>query len=262
MKCLIVLLASMATFVVVTYGGMGDVLSSWPTPRTYNVINGIAFEGEYIWLKHYRCEGGAVYKCTKSGSVIKEIGFPYHAFDRSYGLAFDGEYLWTIYHQRVGADLYDHYVKYTTNGSEVRAFATHRHPPYSYSTAVCWDGQYLWTDEMLVSQSKPDAAKYTTAGSLLATFVMAKFIATGSGYYNNQLWYGGPQPWDTIYGGVIGGAVVGSFPAPGGSCYAVGFDGEYLWTADRNTPQYIYKVDIDVVDVKPDSFGKIKGIYR
>jgi len=42
----------------------------------------------------------------------------------------------------------------------------------------------------------------------------------------------------------------------------VGFDGEYLWTADANSPQYIYKVDIDVVDVAPGSFGKIKGIYR
>jgi hypothetical protein len=55
---------------------------------------------------------------------------------------------------------------------------------------------------------------------------------------------------------------VASFAAPGGSCAAVGFDGEYLWTADRNTPQYIYKVDIDVVDVAPASVGKVKALYR
>jgi hypothetical protein len=60
----------------------------------------------------------------------------------------------------------------------------------------------------------------------------------------------------------IAGGLVASFPAPGGSCKAVGFDGEYLWTADANTPQYIYKVDIDVVDVAPASFGKIKGMFR
>jgi hypothetical protein len=42
----------------------------------------------------------------------------------------------------------------------------------------------------------------------------------------------------------------------------VGFDGNYLWTADANRPQYIYKVDIDVVDVEPGSFGKIKGMFR
>ena len=262
MKNAIVFAAVAALLAVVAYAGMGDVLTSWPAPKTYNVINGIAFEGEYIWLKHWRCEGGAVYKCTKSGSVVKEIGFPFHAYDTSYGLAFDGTYLWTIYHQRVGLDKCDHYVQYTTNGSVASVFWTHKYPLYYPSVAISWDGQYLWTDERRSGQSKPDAAKYTTAGSLLGTFAMAKYIATGSGYYNNQMWYGGPQPWDTIYGGFIGGAVVGSFPAPGGSCYAVGFDGEYLWTADRNTPQYIYKVDIDVVDVAPASVGRVKALYR
>jgi hypothetical protein len=50
--------------------------------------------------------------------------------------------------------------------------------------------------------------------------------------------------------------------APGGSCGAVGFDGEYLWTADKNRRQYIYKVDIDVVDVAAASVGRVKALYR
>jgi len=82
---------------------------------------------------------------------------------------------------------------------------------------------------------------------------------TAGAYYNHQIWAGGGA---YVYGMVIGGALVASFPAPGGSVRAVGFDGEYLWTADANIPQYFYKVDIDVVDVEPDSFGKIKGIFR
>jgi hypothetical protein len=238
--------------------GIGEVLSSWPAPENI-VANGIAFEGEYIWLKHGTCEYGRVFKCAKSGSVVKEISFPFHAMEISYGLAFDGTYLWTIYHEPV-ATRYDYYVQYTTTGSEVKCFALIRWPVYRRSICLSWDGQYLWTDEW--RGSTVYAGKYSTGGSLLSTFTIPNVWATDAAYYNNQLWYGGPQPWDTIYGGVIGGAVVGSFPAPGGSCYAVGFDGEYLWTADRNTPQYIYKVDIDVVDVNPGSFGKIKGLYR
>jgi hypothetical protein len=91
---------------------------------------------------------------------------------------------------------------------------------------------------------------------------MPTYVATDAGYYHNQLWHAGPAPGTYIFGSGIGGPLVASFGAPGGSCAAVGFDGEYLWTADRNTPQYIYKVDIDVVDVNPGSFGKIKGMFR
>ena len=248
-------------FGVSTYAGMGDVLTSWPAPKTYNVINGIAFEGEYIWLKHWRCEGGAVYKCTKSGNVVNEISFPFHYYDTSYGLAFDGIYLWTIYHQPVGIPKYDHYVKYTTNGSVASVFWAHKYPLYNSSKSISWDGQYLWTYEKLASQSKYDAAKYTTTGTLIGTFTVPGVWRTDAAYYNYQLWTGGSSGY--VYGMNIGaGTLVGSFDAPGGSCGAIGFDGEYLWTADKNTPQYIYKVDIDVVDVAPASVGRVKALYR
>ena len=78
-------------------------------------------------------------------------------------------------------------------------------------------------------------------------------------YYKRQLWYCSDS---LIFGVTLNGSIVGSFNAPGGWAVSTAFDGEYLWTADKNMPQYIYKVDIDVVDVEPDSFGKIKGIYR
>jgi len=238
---------------------MGDVLTSWRAPRTYNIINGVTFEGDYIWLKDWWCEGGAVYKCAKSGSVVKEIGFPYHGSGESNGLAFDGTYLWTIYFPLQGPVRRDHYVKYTTTGSEAGGFVAHPDILYLPSVSVSWDGQYIWTDERRKGVDTK-AGKYTTAGSLLGTFSVPGKWSTAAGYYNHQLWAGGPGNY--IYGMVIGGALVASFPAPGGSCGAVGFDGEYLWTADRNKPQYIYKVDIEVVNVNPDSLGKIKSLYR
>jgi hypothetical protein len=258
MKKITATLAAATVFAAPAYAGMGDVLTSWQAPL-YNDVNGIAFEGEYIWLNNAAGETKGVFKCTKAGSVIKEMGFPYHGWGPAYALTFDGEYLWTIFHPPVGPVKYDNYAKYTTKGSYAGGFATHRYPLYYPSRAVSWDGQYLWTDERL---SEVTAGKYTTAGSLVGTFSVPGKWGTDAAYYNDQLWYGTTYPYDTVFGGVIGGDVVASFAAPGGSCYAVGFDGEYLWTADRNKPQYIYKVDIEVVGVAPASVGKVKALYR
>jgi hypothetical protein len=206
------------------------------------------------------CESSGVLKCTQAGSFVNEISFPYHGYGKSYGLAFDGAYLWTIYHQPQGPIRYDHYVKYTTTGSEVSGFILHPDIAYRESVSVSWDGQHLFTDERRKNQPVR-AGKYTTAGTLVSSYNIPQKWGTGAGYYNRQLWAGGGDGY--IYGmSILGSSVVASFPAPGGSCRAVGFDGDYLWTADANTPQYIYKVDIDVVDVEPDSFGKIKGIFR
>ncbi len=190
---------------------------------------------------------------------MKETSFPFHGYQSSSGLAFDGTYLWTIYHQPVGIDKCDNYVQYTTDGSVASIFRVHPYPVYIASNAVSWDGEFLWTDE------KPGVVKvgkYNTAGSLLGTFSMPAPWGTDAGYYHKQLWHAGLWPGAYVYGSRIGRTVVASFAAPGGSCWAVGFDGEYLWTADRNTPQYIYKVDIDVVDVAPASVGRVKALYR
>jgi hypothetical protein len=246
-----------ALLTATAYAGMGQIVASWPSPKYPNTIevNGIAFEGQYIWIKSISAETNGVLKCTKSGSFIKEISLPGWHWEDSSGLAFDGEYLWTIHHQ-FQWPREDVYAKYTTNGSRVSFFTLHGYPLYDSSQSVSWDGQYLWTDER---RTTVKAGKYTTAGSLVGTFAMPTGWGTAGAYYNHQIWAGGGA---YIYGMNIAGALVASFPAPGGSVRAVGFDGEYLWTGDANKPQYFYKVDIDVVDVEPDSFGKIKGIYR
>jgi hypothetical protein len=171
----------------------------------------------------------------------------------SYGLAFDGEYLWTVY-EYWHIPYHDDYWKYTTTGSYAGGFMG-----YGFNwgrRGVTWDGGYIYSD----SVSHKTVEKYTNAGTLVATFSMPVTIYADMAYYKRQIWYSNAT--GLVYGVKLNGSVVASFAAPGGSCAAVGFDGEYLWTADRNKPQYIYKVDIDVVDVNPDSFGKIKGIYR
>jgi hypothetical protein len=241
-----------------SYGALGEVLASWEVPL-YSDMNGITFEGEYIWLKYKIPQGEdkRVLKCTKTGSIVSRIALPYPPpVFYSRGLAFDGEYLWTVY-EYWHIPYYDSFRKYTTTGSYAGGFAIHvNYGPQS--EAVAWDGQYLYTDE--TSPRPYRIGKYTTAGTLVATFPMTVGVGSDMAYYKRQLWYYGGG--GLVYGVTLNGSVVASFAAPGGSCAGTAFDGEYLWTADRNTPQYIYKVDIDVVDVAPASVGRVKAIFR
>jgi len=259
MKKITAKLAAATVFAATAYAGMGDILASWQTPWPHRGVNGIVYDGEYIWVKNTNSYEGWVFKCTTNGSVVTEIAFPYPAPSfYSYGLTFDGEYLWTIYqYWRWGITYHDDYRKYTTTGSYAGGFSLQVWP-WAHSKAITWDGKYLYTDELRPGQER--IGKYTTAGTLVATFPMTVGVGSDMAYYRRQLWYRSGGGF--VHGVTLNGSVVASFPAPGGSCYAVGFDGEYLWTADTNKPQYIYKVDIEVVDVNPDSLGKIKSLYR
>ena len=53
--------------------GLGDILASWETPRPSSNFNGIACEGEYIWVKDKLSNFGRVFRCTTTGSVVDEI---------------------------------------------------------------------------------------------------------------------------------------------------------------------------------------------
>lgn len=256
MKKVIALAALTALGAAAAHAYLGEVLASWQAPGTYGTINGLAFQGEYIWVKNTYSREGAVFKCTTTGSVITEIAFPYPAPSfYSYGLTFDGEYLWTIY-QYWRIPYHDDYRKYTTTGSYAGGFSLQVwYGPES--VAVTWDGHHLYTEE--TSPRPYRISKYTTAGTLVATFPMTVRVGSDMAYYKRQLWYYGGG---LVHGVTLNGSVVASFAAPGGSCAGTAFDGEYLWTVDRNRPQYIYKVDIDVVDVAPASVGKVKALYR
>jgi len=65
-----------------------------------------------------------------------------------------------------------------------------------------------------------------------------------------------------MYNVTTRGSVVASFPVPGGGEAAgTTFDGRYLWLIN-GTNNWVYQIDIDVVGVNPDSFGKIKGLFK
>jgi hypothetical protein len=250
MKTALVVTALAVALPLVSEAALGEVLASWKTPWPSRGANGIAHDGEYIWVKNGNSYEGLVFKCTTTGSVVTEIAFPYPAPSfYSYGMTFDGEYLWTIYQYWRSMGSHDDYRKYTTTGSYAGGFVGH--PFYYGSMAVTWSGEHIFTH----FPRRPIVEKYTTAGTLVATFPLAVGGGSDWAYYKRQLWSYGVG--GLIYGVTLNGSVVASFPAPGGRCHGTAFD-----AIDHQYPQWVYKVDIDVVGVAPASVGRIKALFR
>jgi hypothetical protein len=252
----VIALAALVALAVAAHAHLGEVLASWEVPVPDIYVNGMACDGNSLWLKDTlpENEGIKVIKCTPSGSLLSSFHLVWQGYLPRYGLTFDGTYLWTILQQYLDPLRRDICEKYTTTGSAAAAFCPH--PFYWGSIALTSNRGYIYTH----FPHKRLIEKYTASGTLVATYAVPVLFISDMAYYNRQLWYLGGG--GLVYGVTLNGPVVASFAAPGGSCYAVGFDGEYLWTADRSTPQYIYKVDIDVVDVAPASVGRVKALYR
>jgi hypothetical protein len=222
---------------VPTYAAFGDVVSSFSAPPSS--LLGLAWDGAYLW---FAGQPGTVFlRTTTNGSIVGsfKIGGSY-SYIRA--LTFDGEYLWYSSH-RLGESYI--YARITTNGSWVSAFGAGWLGP-----GVTWESPCLWCGP----------AKFTTAGSLVASFNPPFKLATDLGWYGHKLWVGGPGNY--MYNVTTNGSVVASFAVPaGGEAAGTAFDGQYLWLAN-DTNKWVYQVDIDVVGMNPGSFGKIKGLYR
>jgi hypothetical protein len=221
------------------FSGFGEVVSSFPVPPKTGT-RGLAWDGAYLW---FAGEPHPFFvRTNRAGSTVGsfKIGATYTYIE---GLTSDGEYLWYSWHE-LGRGYY--YYRINTGGSLVGSFMY----SWPYGTGgLTFESPYLWCG----------AAKYTTTGSLVATFNSS--IGLGDlGWYGHKLWAGGADK--RIYNITTTGSIVASFAVPGdGHAAGKTFDGEYLWLINRDN-KWVYQVDIDVVGMNPGSFGKIKGLYR
>jgi hypothetical protein len=222
-----------------TFAGFGEVVSSFPHPGITGTA-GLAWDGSNLW---FAGEPSTLFvKTSTNGSIVGSFNRG-GSYSYIMGLTYDGEYLWYSRH-RLEQAIYYHQI--TTTGSSVTSFMYTW--PYG-DVGMTWEDGYLWCG----------AAKYTTAGSLVATFT-PPFGFADLGCYGHKLWSGGPNKF--MYNITTNGSVVASFPVPGdGNASGAAFDGQYLWLINP-TNKYVYQVDIDVVGVGPASIGKVKALYR
>jgi len=224
------------TLAAAVFAGFGSIVSSFQLPTGVRMADGLAWDGEYLWVCHVT--GTSFYRVTTAGSLVSSFlihgGSGYFNFE---GATFDGKYLWCS----------DHYyspiyratlIKFTTAGSRVGSIGA---MVDSFSSAgLTYENGYLWCERF----------KYTTTGSFVTSFP-APFSLFDLAWDGHYLWSGNKQLTTT-------GSFVASFSLPSGAGGTT-FDGEYLWVV-RYT--WVYKVDIGVTDLNPGSFGKIKGLYR
>jgi hypothetical protein len=108
------------------------ILTSFPAPFA-GKANGMAWDGTNMWIGQ---EGGQLWYCDTSGTVIRSIPAPNSTSSNPRGLAFDGTYLW------VGAQTAG--MIYEVDPSDGTVINTYVSPCANLQQGLAFDGTYLW----------------------------------------------------------------------------------------------------------------------
>ena len=216
---LVLLVAAAALAAAGAYAGIGSVISSFPI--TGNIMaHGVAWNGQYLAVTNYHGAGDRMWRhYTTAGSLVGSFDPPRGPNSPvQYGAEFDGKCYW-------GSDLWQQkYVyRFTTQGSTISSFPAPNPSGIawdgshlwiisrssggtvrqytaagsvmgSFSVAaitngydMAWDGKYLWC------ANRPSTGPYyifrfTTQGSVLASFAAPGTFTTGCGCDGRYLW--------------------------------------------------------------------------
>lgn len=200
------------------YAGLGSVISSFPIAE-YIMAHGVAWNGQYLAVTNYHYSGDRMWRhYTTTGSLVGSFDPPRGPYSPvQFGAEFDGTYYW-------GADLFQQkYVyRFTTQGSTISSFAapdpsgiawdgsrlwvmslyggtvrqyttggsvvsSFNVAPINAGYDMAWDGSYLWC------ANRPSAGpnyifRFTTQGSVVASFAAPGTFTTGCGCDGRYLW--------------------------------------------------------------------------
>jgi hypothetical protein len=243
MRKLFAVVVLLAAFAGVASGAFGDVVASFPYPSYPYSMTGLAWDGQYLWACGSNVDN-CFYRLTPEGSVASSFRMSLGTYPLDFcGATFDGEYLWCSRHRSSPVDN-DEILRYTTTGSYVSNIWLPQGPGLAISAAgLTWDHGYIWNSSY----------KLTTTGSIVASFT--PYLWPDLAWVGHYLWAGNKKYTTT-------GSFVASFAMlNNGTAAGTTFAGEYMWVAD-NGKKWCYKIDIGVVDVEPESLGRVKAVYR
>ncbi|MCD4766780.1 MAG: fibronectin type III domain-containing protein [Methanosarcinales archaeon] len=209
----------------------GDVINSSSAPEGTQP-NGLAWDGDNLWMSSYMQNGG-IYKLDPvDGSVLGKYIPSIANIDRYSGLTFDGTCLWVADSSGSGIYKLD-----PSDGSIISTILS----PDQFTIDLAWDGSnllvYGYPGKKIYKLSPID-------GSSIDFYILAN-VETGQ---NTALTYGDEHLWLSSDNEIVkldpsDFTVVSSFEAPCSYPGGLAWDGRHLWVAsfDKGT---IYQIDI------------------
>jgi len=197
--------------------------------------NGLAWDGENLWMSSYMLNGG-IYKLNPTdGSVLNRYTPPVAQYDGYGGLTYDGSYLWQ-------ADAYGGGI-YKLNPSDCSVVSSIPSPD-KYPSDLAWDGSFIWVcgyPSQKIYKISP------TDGSIISEFNVPQGTGqaqtAGFSYDGAYLWLSGSS--DIFKLNLFDCKVIGSFPAPCSRPDGLAWDGRYLWCASFDQG-IIYQIDVGI----------------
>jgi len=227
-----------------------------------SIVNGIVFDGKYIWAAIRNPDGGVLEKLTTSGSVVSTTGVG----PIPDSMVYDGAKLWVTNYSSGTVSVV------SSGGQLLDTIAIPGSP--STPEGIAFDGQYVWVanDSSANSVTKIDATHATVAATY-AVGIAPDALAFDGRYiwvansYNNQVWIlnretgrkvngysTGVFPTDIVYDGTnmwvangfsassglgsvtkiraIDGASEGTFTIPGKQLRGLAYDGKSIWVCN------------------------------
>ncbi len=197
----------------------------------------IAYDGQDLWVEGFG--NYMLYKISPvDGSIIKTI--PTNIY-RPYGLDFGNGYLWV-------ADADNNLIQQvdTSNGNVVASFPTPCTSVSSYPSGLAWDGQNLWNNDEMGTNSNPNDSTYkiNTTGQIIQSHHAFGTAVTGLAWDGQYLWSTDNGNLKIYKINVSSFTVIDTINAPGGDYpNGLAFDGQYLWVSNNYTDS-LYQIDI------------------
>jgi len=233
-------------FVDQALGAPGEVIKSFPTPRTCST--GVAWDGSSLWVADRKCD--TLYQLDPTnGSIKNTISSPGYW---PMGLAWDGKYLWN---SDLGEGMI--YQIDPRNGLTLKSIPS----PGPSPIALAWDGNHLWVaddrDDKLYQIDSED-------GTAIITLPSPSPDPTGLSFDGKYLWVS-DRGRDELYSVTPDkGEVIIILPSPGPYPTGLAWDGTNLWNGDYQSDKlYQLKMqDTTLFSLKEEKEAQIEFTHE
>jgi hypothetical protein len=232
-------------------GLFGEIVASFPSPAAKPMALTWADGNLYCFCQ---TSPYLIWKIgPDTGRVLGSFRFAKTAADTA-GLAYDGKYFWA------GNTATDYIYRFNWGGGVVSSFKA----SWNFGQGLTWSGLHLWGTSTGTQWSHP-YYQMRVDGRVIRSYTSfyRLFDAAWAGEY---IWMPEYDDISKTYR-VVGyeteqGTLVGTFAPPAGEPWGMAYDGRYIWLSTFADGGSLWKFDIAGVNVKPQSLGRVKALFK